>query len=82
MTDFDRRGWNQAVCTGIDPGQNGMGSSGCRHFSQDYCPPRPILHPIALQWSEQAERALMQQKQKENWEVFSDGTFNLKHVND
>ena len=24
---------------------------------QDHCSPSPILHPIALQWSEQTERA-------------------------
>ena len=36
------------------------------HFSHDYCHPS-IPHPIPLQWSGQTERALIQQKQKQNW---------------
>ena len=32
-------------------------------------PPPPILHPISMQWHEWAERALIQQKQKQK-EVF------------
>ena len=55
--------------------------SGDVHFSHGYCHPPPprILLPIALQLSEQTERVVIQQK---NWEVFFDGSFNLKHVND
>ena len=35
------------------------------HFSQDHCHPL-ILHPAALQWSERAERASIQQNKQTN----------------
>ena len=47
---------------GADPGQIGMGSPGRRPFPPGPLPPS-ILHPVALQWHEWAERALIQQKQ-------------------
>ena len=48
------------------------------HFSQDHCPPRPILNPIALQWSEWAERALIQQRKMPHLQSISNQGYPLQ----